>query len=339
MTIQEIKEMVAGPQYDFLRTDPHLQGRTMFLCLGGSYAYGTNMEGSDVDIRGCALNSPSDLLGLSNFEQVRSDELDVTVYSFSKLVPLLINCNPNIIEMLGCKPEHYFMMTDIGQKLIDNRKLFLSRQAIGSFGGYATQQLRRLENALAHDKMPQARQEEYIRQSMLRAMRTFGDKYTDFGNGSIRLRVEDSDKPELDKEVVADINLSGYPVREFNSIMNELRNVVCDFDKLNKRNNKKDDAHLNKHAMHLIRLYLMCLDILERGEIITYREKEHDLLMSIRSGVYQNEDGTFAPEFFELVNDFERRMKYAGDNTDLPEHPDMKKVEELMMEINREALK
>lgn len=339
MTTEEIKEMVAGPQYDFLRTDPHLRDKTMFLCLGGSYAYGTNIEGSDVDIRGCALNSSSDLLGLSNFEQVRRDELDVTVYSFRKLVPLLVNCNPNIIEMLGCKPEHYFIVTDIGRKLIDNRKLFLSKRAIGSFGGYATQQLRRLENALAHDKMPQARQEENIRQSMLRAMRTFGDKYTDFANGSIRLRVEDSSKPEQDKEVVADIDLSGYPVREFNSIMNELRNVVCDFDKLNKRNNKKDDAHLNKHAMHLIRLYLMCLDILERGEIVTYREKEHDLLMSIRSGVYQNKDGTFAPEFFELVNDFERRMKYAKDNTDLPEHPDMKKVEELMMEINREALK
>ena len=28
--------------------------------------------------------------------------------------------------------------------------------------------------------------------------------------------------------------------------------------------------------MHLVRLYLMCFDILEHGAIITYREKEHD---------------------------------------------------------------
>lgn len=36
-----------------------------------------------------------------------------------------------------------------------------------------------------------------------------------------------------------------------------------------------------ENAMHLIRLYLMCLDILEREEIVTLREKDHDLLMDI----------------------------------------------------------
>ena len=65
MTIEQIKEMVAGNQYDFLRTNPHLAGKIIFLTLGGSHAYGTNVETSDVDVRGCALNSRSDLLGLS----------------------------------------------------------------------------------------------------------------------------------------------------------------------------------------------------------------------------------------------------------------------------------
>ena len=32
---------------------------------------------------------------------------------------------------------------------------------------------------------------------------------------------------------------------------------------MGKRKNKKDDEHLNKHAMHLVRLCLMALDILE----------------------------------------------------------------------------
>ena len=55
MTIEQIKEMVNGEAYDFLRTNPHLSGRIMFLTLGGSYAYGTNIETSDVDVRGCAI--------------------------------------------------------------------------------------------------------------------------------------------------------------------------------------------------------------------------------------------------------------------------------------------
>ena len=70
--------------------------------------------------------------------------------------------------MLGCKPEHYFLLTDTGRMMIENRKLFMSKRAVHSFGGYATQQLRRLENALARDKMPQSRREEHIRNSMER---------------------------------------------------------------------------------------------------------------------------------------------------------------------------
>ena len=102
------------------------------------------MEGSDIDIRGCTLNSKADLLGMGDFEQVVDTGTDTTVYAFNKLLSLLINCNPNTVELLGCKPEHYFVLTPIGKQLLDQRKLFLSRQAINSFGGYAGQQLRRL---------------------------------------------------------------------------------------------------------------------------------------------------------------------------------------------------
>ena len=47
--------------------------------------------------------------------------------------------------------------------------------------------------------------------------------------------------------------------------------------------------------MHLVRLYLMCLDILEKQEICTYRENDRDFLLSIRNGMFQNEDGTQKP--------------------------------------------
>ena len=338
MTIEQIKEMVSGSEYDFLRTNEHLRNRIIFLTLGGSYAYGTNVETSDVDVRGCALNSQTDLLGLSAFEQVVNSETDTTVYSFNKLVSLLLNCNPNTIEMLGCKPEHYFMLTDVGREMIENRKLFLSRRAVHSFGGYANQQLRRLENALARDRLSQERKEEHILKSMQSAVKSFKSRYTAFDKGSLVLFTAASEREELDSEVFANIHLEKYPVREFNSIMNELTSIVSAYEKLNHRNHKKDDAHLNKHAMHLIRLYLMCLDILEKEDIVTYREKDRDLLLSIRSGEYQLEDGSYRPEFFELVNEFEKRLNYAKENTSLPDHPDMKRIEEFVMSVNRRAL-
>lgn len=338
MTIEQIREMAKGPEYEFLRTDPHLKGRIIFLTLGGSYSYGMNVETSDVDIRGCALNRPSDLLGLTSFEQFVNTQTDTTVYSFNKLVSLLLNCNPNTIEMLGCKPEHYFYMTEIGKQMIDNRKLFISKRAVQSFGGYATQQLRRLENAIARGKLSQARREEHIRNSMEGAVRSFKSRYTSFDKGGVRLYTAESQREDLDREIFADIHLNGYPVREFNSMMNDLKNVLDNYEKLNHRNHKKDDNHLNKHAMHLIRLYLMCLDILEKGDIITYREADHDLLMSIRHGEYQREDGTYRQEFFDMVSKFEKKLAYAKENTSLPEHPDMKKVEEFVMDVNRRSL-
>ena len=157
-----------------------------------------------------------------------------------------------------------------------------SKRAVRSFGGYATQQLRRLENAIARDKLPQARREEHTLNSMKNAAKHFEEVYAKFDNGSIVLYTDESIREDLDREVFADVHLTKYPARDFNSIMNELTNIIGTYEKLNHRNHKKDDNHLNKHAMHLIRLYLMCLDLLENGDIVTYRKKDHDLLMSIQ---------------------------------------------------------
>ena len=299
MEIQAIKTMLQSERYSFLKSNEHLGHNIIFLTLGGSHAYGTNIETSDVDVRGCALNRKSDLIGLSSFEQVVHTETDTTIYSFNKLIPLLLNCNPNTIEMLGCKPEHYLFITDIGKEMISNRKLFLSQRAANSFGGYATQQLRRLENALARDHFDQSKNEEHIRGAMERALQSFCDRYSSFDKGQIELFTDVSSRDDLDREVFCNIRLEKFPVRDFTVMINTLSNVIGNYEKLNHRNHKKDDNHLNKHAMHLIRLYMMCLDILEKEEINTYRANEREFLLSIRNGAFQNADGTYKPEFFE----------------------------------------
>lgn len=330
------KGLLKAKEYEFLKTNPHLGGNIIFLTYGGSHAYGTNIEGSDVDIRGCAVNSRSDILGLTDFEQVVETQTDTTVYAFNKLIGLLLNCNPNTIEMLGCKPEHYFLMTPTGQEIIDSRKMFLSKKAIYSFGGYATQQLRRLENALARDAYPPEAKERHIMGACINASHSFLGRYKTFKPEQIALSVEDVDG---EPQIVADIHMDKFPLRSFIGIMNELTEVTKNYDKLNHRNQKKDDAHLNKHAMHLVRLYLMCLDILELEEIVTYREKDHELLMSIRAGGFQKEDHTFRPEFFELISDLEKRLEYAKNNTGLPDHPNLKRIEEYVMAVNERVVR
>ena len=334
-----IEELIAGKDYDFLRTNERLKDRLVFLTFGGSLAYGTATEDSDVDIRGCAFNSRADLIGMSRFEQVVNVEMDVTVYSFNKLIKLILDCNPNTIEMLGCRPGHYVMFSPVGQELIDNRKMFLSKRAVYSFGGYANQQLRRLQNALARDSYPQTEKERHILGSIKSAMMFFNDRYESIPEGAVSLEIGKSGNAELESEIFMDISLKHYPLRDYKNMWSDMNNIVKEYGKLGKRNQKKDDLHLNKHAMHLIRLYLMCLDILEKEEVNTYREGDLELLMNIRGGGFQNEDGTFCMEFFDLISDFEKRLEYAAANTGLPESPDYKRIEEFMMGVNEKVVR
>lgn len=275
---------------------------------------------------------------MTSFEQVINTQTDTTIYAFNKLIGLLMNVNPNTIEMLGCKPEHYFHISPIGKDLIDNRKMFLSKRAANSFGGYANQQLRRLQNALARDTYPQAEKERHILNSITFAMTDFTSRYEKFEDGSINLYVDKTDKKDMDSEIFMDVTLKHYPLRDYKSLWSEMNNIVKEYGKLNSRNTKKDDLHLNKHAMHLVRLYLMCLDIFEKEEIVTYRENDLELLMAIRHGKFQKEDGTFRTEFFDMITDYENRLNYAKGNSSLPAAPDQKRVQDFVMSVNERVI-
>lgn len=252
MTIEQIRVKLKSHEYDFLRTDKRLGNNIIILVLGGSYAYGMAGEDSDLDLRGTALNSKSDILLGTDFKQVVDVGTDTTVYSFNKMIALLASGNPNIIEELGCLPEHYLYLSDIGKELLDKRQMFLSGICIHTFGGYAGSQIRRMEKKAA--------------------------------------------------------GLVG-----------------------------RDD--LGKHMAHLIRLYLMCIDILEKEEVITYRSDEHDLLMKIRNGDFLNAHGRVIPEFYDLLAEYQKRFKYASEHTSLPEKPDYKRINEFKMYINERVVK
>lgn len=339
MTISEIKTMLNGSQYDFLRINEHLGKNIILLTFGGSYAYGTNTDTSDVDIRGCALNSKEEILTNKNFEQLVNEETDTTIYSFNKLISLLINCNPNTIEILGCKPEHYFYLSTIGKELIDNRHLFLSKKCIYSFGGYANQQLWRLSNKSAR-LVSQEEQERHILSSIQSAATTFKNKFALYDDDSIRLYIDKSEREEYDSEIFMDINLKHYPLRDYKGMWGEMNNIVKDYAKIGKRNSHAiERGKLSKHMMHLIRLYLMCLDILENGEIVTYREKDHDFLMEIRNGKYLDENCQPIAEFYEIVEEFEAKMQNAKETTALPENPDYKKIQEFVMSVNERIVR
>lgn len=338
MDIKEIKELLKSDKYSFLRNNMYLGQNIILLALGGSYAYGTNNDDSDIDIRGIATNTKRNILTSNDFEQVVETETDTVIYSLDKIVKLLYSCNPNTIEILGLESWQYLYLSDAGKKLLDNKEIFLSKMAINSFGGYANAQLRRLENKAALI-VSQSQQEQHILKSIEHASEDFKSKFFEMPDDAIKLYIDVSQNELYDTEIFFDANLHHYPLRDFKGMFNCMGEIIKSYSKIGKRNEKAIEHNkLGKHMMHLVRLYLMCFDILENGEIHTYRDKDHNLLMSIRNGEYLDSNRQPIPEFYELVNSLEKRLDYASKNTDLPDKPNIDKIKDLVESINESVV-
>ncbi len=222
----DYKRIIESDKYSFLNTNEHLKNRILYLTLSGSIGYGTSHESSDIDLRGFAIESKTDLLGFDKFEQFEELETDTVIYGLKKFMNLALKGNPNIIELLGTKDEHILYMHDLGKEIRDYRHLFLSKRITSTFGNYASSQLRRLQNALARDHYPQMEKEKHIMNSLTRQMDHFKRTYTSFEEGSINLYISPSDKCDIKSEIMMDIDLNKYPLRDFTGIYSEMNNIV-----------------------------------------------------------------------------------------------------------------
>jgi predicted nucleotidyltransferase len=324
----DAKSLILSEKYAFLRENEHIKDKIILLTLGGSHAYGTNTETSDLDIRGIVSNSKNDLLGLSNFEYFVDTETDTTIYSVKKTFLELMQCNPNTIEIIGTREEDVLLSSDAGKLIRSNFRLFLSKRAVKTFSGYATAQLRRIQNNLARHDYPQEEKEIHILKNLERQMHHFKEHYKSMEQGYIKLNIGQGKSQGYDKEILMDINLEQYPLRGFAGIYSEMTNVIRDYDKLNHRNKKKTDLGLNKHKMHLIRLFYKGIEVLAEEKIETHCGYLVPELMKIRNGHLSDE------EFFILVEKLEKDFDYAAKHTNLPDLPNNNKIEELLVEIN-----
>ncbi len=312
------------PEYAFLHTDERLKDNIILLGFGGSHAYGTNIPTSDTDLRGFATRTPYSICTGSDFEEVIDNQTDTVIYSFDKMLKLLSECNPNCIEILGLKPEHYFIKTELGEEILKNKDMFLSKRCIQTFGGYATQQLYRLQQKTLTALSP----EEY-NAHIAKVINQMKEHFlSSFGYSGITMK-EQNGKLYADIESMKDV-----PIETLYSLLNDVGNVVKEYNKNSKRNDKAiEHGKINKHAMHLLRLYMMAIDLLEKHEIVTYREDEHDLLMDIRNGKF-NEDGMMNKAFFDLLREYERRFEVAKRDTTLPDKPDLAKIKQFQYRVN-----
>ena len=218
--------------------------------------------------------------------------------------------------------------------LLDNKELFLTRRIAYSYGGFANDQLRRLQMGLLRNgASPEPLKNKFEKRSLERLIA--GQGKDDVFEISISKDVDSEGKHPL----LISGNLSNYPVNSLKSLLRGLTTTIDQYEQPQHPKAQKDAAHINKHAMHLVRLYYTAFDILEQGHIIARRDKEREELLAIRNGKYMYQDGAYAPESFELVDRLESRFQRDVKETMLPTKPDFGKVEELLVEINKSYLR
>jgi predicted nucleotidyltransferase len=123
----------------------------------GSIMYGTNLPESDNDFLGIFIPDKEYVLGIKHCEQVSLSEkisntirnqwgdMDYTVYSLTKFIPLAIANNPNILELFFAPTHCQLVTSPYASELLANKELFLSKKAYHTFKGYAYAQRKKLE--------------------------------------------------------------------------------------------------------------------------------------------------------------------------------------------------
>ena len=61
--------------------------------------------------------------------------------------------------------------------------------------------------------------------------------------------------------------------------------------------------------------------------------------MSIRNGEWLDKNRQPILEFYDLLNEYEKKFEYAKENTSLPDKPDYKRINEFVMSVNERVVK
>jgi len=119
----------------------------LYKYLRGSWCHGIAIEGkSDYDYGGVYYCNINDLLGVrSNYnEQISDSKSDEVYYEIGRWFELLLKSNATVLESLFVDKE--FIIGEIHpiiQKIIDNREMFLSKDAFKPLLGYSFEQIKK----------------------------------------------------------------------------------------------------------------------------------------------------------------------------------------------------
>lgn len=132
----------------------------LFKVIAGSKAYGLDVATSDTDIRAIFMIPNEYLLGFGYKEQFSHDSNDTVYYELNRFVGLLLQNNPNVLELLFTPEDKILTFDQRIKPLYDRRDMFVTQQIRDTFGGYAVSQIKKarglnkkIVNPIAKEKL------------------------------------------------------------------------------------------------------------------------------------------------------------------------------------------
>lgn len=135
------------PEYQSLLQHENLGENICLLTVGGSHAYGLANENSDIDIRGIAVRTAEDILGMHHFDGFNqvTENTDIQIYTLDKFVNLALKGNVNVLEILFGDQSNILLCDGFGRYLLDIKEQFLSDDIYKSLRGTVRSHLKTYE--------------------------------------------------------------------------------------------------------------------------------------------------------------------------------------------------
>jgi len=153
-----------GVPKDLIREEAGIGDWAILHAYRGSIAHGMYEPSSeptsidDKDTMAICVPPIDHYYGLAEYgsrgtREIKRGEWDIVVYEARKAIRLLAQGNPNVLSILWLPENLYISHTAAGRLLTTNRDAFVGRHVYGSFVGYATAQLRKMESGACNGYM------------------------------------------------------------------------------------------------------------------------------------------------------------------------------------------
>lgn len=341
------------------------QDLILFEAVSGSRAYGLALPHSDIDIRGVYYLPKSYFYGLNYIPQISNESNDEVYFELGRFVELLLQNNPNVLELLA-SPERCIQIKKPIMNLLKS-EYFLSKQCQQSFAGYAFGQIKKarglnkkIVNPLPKEKksllafcfiLEDAKSiplQEWLERKQLQQDQlglvaiehskhiyaVFIDENQELGYQGVIKEAEDSVilksrvAPHIQPVAYLSFNQEGFTsyCRDYHSYWQ----WVVERNEERYNNNQAHGQNYDaKNMMHTFRLLETARDIALYREIRVERPNREELL-AIRRGEFGYES------LLERADNLMKEVETLFTNSELPENVDRVKALQALIEMRQQ---